>query len=119
MPLAAYATLDGDQLHIRAAWGDAEAAQVQLVTAETSGTVSTLEQADALGVQVAQALIAKGESKVSAILDVLREDIKTCKPIHFDGNGYSDEWKEEAARRGLDCETSCPVIFDQIGRAHV
>ena len=29
-----------------------------------------------------------------------------------DGNGYSEEWKEEAARRGLDCETSCPVIFD-------
>ena len=59
------------------------------------------------------ALIEKGESKVSAILDVLRQDIKTCKPIHFDGNGYSDEWKEEAKRRGLDCETSCPVIFDR------
>lgn len=59
------------------------------------------------------ALIAKGEGKVSAILDVLREDIKTCKPIHFDGNGYSEEWKQEAARRGLDCETSCPLIFDR------
>ena len=59
------------------------------------------------------ALIAKGESRVSAILDVLREDIKTCKPIHFDGNGYSEEWKAEAARRGLDCETSCPLIFDR------
>ena len=35
-----------------------------------------------------------------------------CKPIRFDGNGYSDEWKAEAERRGLDCETSCPVIFD-------
>ena len=55
----------------------------------------------------------KGEAKLTAILEVLREDIKTCKPIHFDGNGYSDEWKEEAARRGLDCETSCPVIFDR------
>lgn len=58
------------------------------------------------------ALIEKGESQLGAILDVLREDIKTCKPIHFDGNGYSDEWKEEAARRGLDCETSCPIVFD-------
>lgn len=57
--------------------------------------------------------IAGGESKISAILDVVREDIKTCKPIHFDGNGYSDEWKEEAVRRGLDCETSCPLIFDR------
>ncbi len=59
------------------------------------------------------ALIAKGESKISAILEVVREDIKVCKPIHFDGNGYSDEWKEEAQRRGLDCETSCPIIFDR------
>ena len=42
----------------------------------------------------------------------MRKYIKECKPIRFDGNGYSDEWKEEAARRGLDCETSCPVIFD-------
>lgn len=59
------------------------------------------------------ALIANGKNKISAILDVLREDIKACKAIHFDGNGYSDEWKEEAARRGLDCETSCPLIFDR------
>ena len=59
------------------------------------------------------ALMEKGEGKVNAILDVLREDIRLCKPIHFDGNGYSDEWKQEAARRGLDCETSCPIVFDR------
>ena len=58
-------------------------------------------------------LIAAGSDKVSAIIKVLREDIKTCKPIRFEGNGYSDEWKAEAAKRGLDCETSCPVIFDR------
>lgn len=57
--------------------------------------------------------IAAGQNKISAILEVLREDIKTCRPIHFDGNGYSDEWKAEAARRGLDCETSCPIVFDR------
>jgi len=56
--------------------------------------------------------IAKGEEQTSAILSVIRKYIKICKPIHFDGNGYSDEWKAEAARRGLDCETSVPVIFD-------
>ena len=39
--------------------------------------------------------------------------IKACKPIRFDGNGYSDEWKAEALRRGLDCETSTPLIFDR------
>ena len=55
---------------------------------------------------------ADGDNKVSAILDVLREDIKTCKPVRFDGNGYSEEWVKEAARRGLDVEKSCPKIFE-------
>ncbi len=58
------------------------------------------------------ALIAKGEDQTKAIITILREDIKACKPVRFDGNGYSDEWVEEAKKRGLDCETSCPVIFD-------
>ena len=48
-----------------------------------------------------------------AIIEVLREDIRECAPIHFDGNGYSDEWVEEATRRGLDVEKSCPIIFDR------
>lgn len=56
--------------------------------------------------------IEKGEEKLAAIIQVIRKYIKICKPIRFDGNGYSEEWKAEAARRGLDCETSCPVIFD-------
>jgi len=51
-------------------------------------------------------------AKFHAIVDVLREDIKTCKPVRFDGNGYSEEWVVEAARRGLDVEKSCPVIFE-------
>ncbi len=63
--------------------------------------------------QRVDALIAKGETKASAIIDVLREDIKTCKPIRFDGNGYSEEWVEEARRRGLDVESSCPVVFER------
>ena len=57
-------------------------------------------------------LIKEGANKESAIIKVLKEDIKYTKPIRFDGNGYSDEWKEEAARRGLNCETSCPLIID-------
>ena len=52
-------------------------------------------------------------AKFHAIIDVLREDIKTCKPIRFDGNGYSDEWVAEAERRGLDVEKSCPKIFER------
>ena len=58
------------------------------------------------------AKIAKGEGKIPAILEVLKDDVKTCKPIRFDGNGYSEEWVVEAAKRGLDVEKSCPVIFE-------
>ncbi|MBQ2209827.1 MAG: glutamine synthetase III [Prevotella sp.] len=56
--------------------------------------------------------IQAGENQVSALLEVLKDDIKTCKPIRFDGNGYSDEWVKEAERRGLDIERSCPVVFE-------
>ena len=59
------------------------------------------------------AKIQAGENKISAILEVLKDDIKTCKPIRFDGNGYSEEWVKEAERRGLDVEKSCPVIFER------
>ena len=60
MPLAAYSELDGNVLQLRAAWGDAESEQVQLIQAQVQGEVHTLADAEALGVQVAQALIAQG-----------------------------------------------------------
>ncbi len=59
------------------------------------------------------ALIAEGMEPMKAILKTVRQDIKTCKPIHFDGNGYSNEWKQEARRRGLNVETSAPLILDE------
>ena len=59
------------------------------------------------------AKIEGGMKKEKAIYEELKEMICACKAIRFDGNGYSDEWKEEAARRGLDCETSTPLIFDR------
>ena len=58
-------------------------------------------------------LMAEGEDRMRAIIDVLRDDIRTSKPIRFDGNGYSEEWVEEARRRGLDTESSCPVVFER------
>lgn len=57
-------------------------------------------------------LIGTGMTKDKAIITVIKNMIAECRPIHFEGNGYSEEWKEEAARRGLDCETSVPLIFD-------
>lgn len=56
--------------------------------------------------------VAAGTPLRQAILGEVRKLIIQSKPIHFDGNGYSEEWVEEAKRRGLDCETSAPKIFD-------
>lgn len=62
--------------------------------------------------QKVDARIANGESLNQALLEEIKVLITQSKAIHFDGNGYSDEWKEEASRRGLDCETNAAKIFD-------
>lgn len=97
----------GNRFEFRAVGSEANcaAAMIVLNTAVAEALTNFKNRVDAL--------IAKGEEKNSAILDVIRDDIKTCKPIHFDGNGYSDEWVAEAERRGLDCEKSCPKIFER------
>lgn len=69
------------------------------------------EQLDAFAKKI-DARMANGENLNRAILTEVRELLVMSAPIHFDGNGYSDEWKAEARRRGLDCETSIPRIFD-------
>lgn len=96
----------GNRFEFRAVGSEANCASgmIALNTAVAEALVNFKRRVDTL--------IEKGEEKTTAIIDVLREDIKTCKPIRFDGNGYSEEWVAEAKRRGLDCETSCPVIFD-------
>ena len=97
----------GNRFEFRAVGSEANCASAMIVlnTAVAEALTDFKTRVDSL--------IAKGEDKVSAIIDIIRDDLKTCKPIHFDGNGYSDEWVEEAKRRGLDCEKSCPVIFER------
>ena len=97
----------GNRFEFRAVGSEANCASAMIVlnTAVAEALQDFKQRVDAL--------IEKGEDKICAILDVVREDVKFCKPIHFDGNGYSDEWVEEAKRRGLDCETSCPKIFER------
>lgn len=58
-------------------------------------------------------LIEHGAGKEEAIVKIIRKYIKYSKPVRFDGNGYSDEWKREATKRGLDCEASAPIVFDR------
>ena len=62
--------------------------------------------------EAVDARLAKGEELNRAILAEVKDLLVKSRPIHFDGNGYSEEWKAEAKRRGLDCETSVPKIFD-------
>ncbi len=57
-------------------------------------------------------LIGQGETKERALFTVIKRYLNDCHAIRFDGNGYSDEWKEEAQKRGLDCETSAPIVID-------
>ena len=97
----------GNRFEFRAVGSSANCASAQIVlnTAVAEALTSFKERVDAL--------IAKGEDKFAAILSVVRDDIKTCAPIHFDGNGYSDEWVAEAEKRGLDTEKSAPKIFDR------
>ena len=96
----------GNRFELRAVGSEANCASALIVlnTAVAEALTNFKQRVDAL--------ISRGEDQTSAIIEVVREDIKICKPIHFDGNGYSEEWKEEAAKRGLDCEASCPVCFD-------
>ena len=97
----------GNRFEFRAVGSEANcaSAMIALNTAVAEQLIEFKKEVDSL--------IENGESKVSAIIRVIRKYITICKPIRFDGNGYSEEWKAEAAARGLDCQTSCPVIFDQ------
>jgi glutamine synthetase len=61
-------------------------------------------------------LVAKGEEKDEAILLVLKSYIRRSKAILFEGNNYSDEWKEEAARRGLNNFPTTPEALDVLGK---
>ncbi|MCL2561301.1 MAG: glutamine synthetase III [Rikenellaceae bacterium] len=57
------------------------------------------------------ALIEKDVKKDEAILQVIRRYIAASKNIRFEGNGYSCEWAEEAARRGLRSVNNVPQAF--------
>lgn len=96
----------GNRFEFRAVGSEANCASAMIAL-----NTAVAEQLTEFKAEV-DALMEKGEGKEAALIQVIRKYIKICKPIRFDGNGYSDEWKAEAKRRGLDCETSCPVIFD-------
>ena len=57
-------------------------------------------------------LIKKGEKKDVALLTVIKKYIKESKDIRFEGNGYSQEWADEAEKRGLSNIKTTPVALD-------
>lgn len=57
-------------------------------------------------------LIKKGEKKDIALLTVIKKYIKESKDIRFEGNGYSQEWEDEAAKRGLANIKTTPLALD-------
>ena len=97
----------GNRFEFRAVGSEANcaSAMIALNSAVAEALVNFKKRVDAL--------VEGGKDLHAAIISVLRDDIKTCKPIRFNGNGYSDEWVEEATKRGLDVEKSCPLIFDR------
>ena len=46
-------------------------------------------------------LMEEGVGKDEAIFRIMKETIIASEPIRFEGDGYSEQWKQEAARRGL------------------
>ena len=97
----------GNRFEFRAVGAEANcaSAMIALNTAMAEQLVIFKQEVDAL--------IDAGETKEDALVSVIRKYIKYSKPIRFDGNGYSEEWRQEAERRGLDCEASAPIVFDR------
>ena len=106
----------GNRFEFRAVGSEANcaSAMIALNSAVAEALVDFKKRVDARIPEFAEKLKGTEHSATfHASIDVLREDIKTCKPIRFDGNGYSDEWVAEAEKRGLDVEKSCPKIFER------
>lgn len=96
----------GNRFEFRAVGSSANCAAAMLAL-----NAAVAEQLNDFRAEV-DALIAQGETKERALFTVIKRCLKACRAIRFDGNGYSDEWKAEAQKRGLDCEVSVPRIID-------
>ena len=106
----------GNRFEFRAVGSEANcaSAMIALNSAVAEALVNFKKRVDAKIPELEKKLAGTEHTATfHAIIEVLREDIKTCKPIRFDGNGYSDEWVAEAEKRGLDVEKSCPKIFER------
>jgi glutamine synthetase len=56
--------------------------------------------------------IEKGDKKEVAVMQVIKKYIKDAKKVLFEGDGYSEEWQSEAAKRGLPNVKTTPLALD-------
>ncbi|KAI8929747.1 glutamine synthetase type III N terminal-domain-containing protein [Entophlyctis helioformis] len=99
----------GNKFEFRAV-GSKQSPSFPVVLINTAVAASLIEVTEALNKQKG----TKAEPSIEDILTVVRTYIKSSKNIRFEGNNYSQEWADEAARRGLPNIKSCPVAFKKL-----
>ncbi|MBK5646783.1 MAG: hypothetical protein I4N51_06495, partial [Acinetobacter sp.] len=97
----------GNKFEIRAVGSSANCAESMTVM----NTIAAKQLGDFK--KEVDALIETGLKKDEAIFNVLREYIKQCKNIMFEGDGYSDDWALEAEKRGLNNLKTTPEALKQ------
>ncbi|MBW7675476.1 glutamine synthetase III family protein [Chryseobacterium chendengshani] len=97
----------GNKFEIRAVGSSANCAESMTVM----NTIAAKQLSDFK--KEVDALIETGLKKDEAIFNVLREYIKQCKNIMFEGDGYSDDWAVEAEKRGLNNWKTTPEALKQ------
>ena len=96
----------GNRFEFRAVGSSANCAGALIVL-----SAAVAQQLNAFKREV-DAAMAQGKTLQTAVMDSLKPLIASVlDTLCFDGNGYSEEWKQEAGRRGLDTETSVPKMF--------
>lgn len=98
----------GNKFEIRAVGSSANCAEVMTVM-----NAIAAKQLQTFKKEVDALIAEKGLKKDEAIFNILREYIKVSKNILFEGDGYSDEWAEEAASRGLSNLKTTPEALER------
>ena len=95
----------GNRFEFRAAGSSANCAASMIVI-----NAAMAHQLNEFKAQI-DALVAEGMEQEEALYKVLKETIVASKNIRFEGDGYSDEWKQEAAQRGLTNISHVPMAI--------
>ncbi len=96
----------GNKFEFRAVGGEANVSNPMMVL-----NLIVADQLNKLHEDVNSA-IEGGKERRLAIVDVLREYVKSSKAIRFEGDGYSDEWVQQAEKRGLSNVKDTPRALD-------